>query len=75
MKSPPAEWALGIGYLAAIDIIRAHGEADSDTLSECIRDVVARHPHGQRFLAVALLAGAVTFFRHIVNPLNIEETP
>lgn len=70
MKSPPAEWALGIGYLAAIDLVRAHGEADDDTLSEVIRGHVARHPHGERLFAAVLLASGLWFHRHIVNPLK-----
>lgn len=70
MKSPGAEWVLGIGYLAAIDVIRAHGEADSDTLSEVIRDVVGKHPHGERLFAVALLASGIWFHRHITTPLK-----
>lgn len=38
MQSPPAEWVLGIGYLAVLDYLRARGEADGNTLSECTRD-------------------------------------
>ena len=70
MKSPGAEWVLGIGYLAAIDVIRARGEADDDTLSEVIRGHVARHPHGERMFAVAVLATGIWFHRHITAPLK-----
>lgn len=70
MKSPAAEWTLGIAYLAALDYMRARGEADDDTLSEVIRGLVARHPRGSQALAVALAAGSVAFHRHIVNPLK-----
>ncbi len=70
MKSPGAEWVLGIGYLATLDYLRSRGEADDDTLSEVVRSAVARHHHGPRVLAVALVAGVVAFHRHIVNPLK-----
>ena len=70
MKSPPVEWALGIGYLAAIDIIRAKGDPDDDTLSEIIRGHVARHPHGERLFAAALLATGIWFHHHITSPLK-----
>lgn len=73
MKSPPAEWALGIGYLAVLDLIRAHGEADQDTLSECLRAVVARHPNGHHLFAAAVAVSAYAFHRHICDPL--KETP
>lgn len=70
MKSPAIEWSLGIGYLAALDYLRARGEADSDTLSEVCRDLVARHPLGHHALALALAAGSIAFHRHIVQPLK-----
>lgn len=70
MKSPAAEWTLGIAYLGTLDLLRARGEADDDTLSEVIRGLVARHPLGSHALAVALAAGSVAFHRHIVNPLK-----
>ena len=74
MKSPAAEWVLGIGYLAVLDGIRAHGEADEDTLSEVVRGYVARHPSGQRIFATVLLAGGIGLYRHIVNPINKEKS-
>lgn len=74
MKSPPAEWALGIGYLAALDLLRAHGEADQDTLSEVIRVAVDRHPLGRHALAFGLAAGSIAFFHHIVDPLIKEKS-
>lgn len=70
MKSPGAEWVLGIGYLAALDIIRAHGDPDDDTLSEVVRGYVASHPAGRHALAAALAVGSLTFYRHIVDPLK-----
>lgn len=70
MQSPRAEWALGIGYLVAVDIIRAHGEADHDTLSEVVRDLVERHPLGSQILGASLAFGGWAFHRHIVNPLR-----
>lgn len=70
MKSPGAEWVLGIGYLAAIDYIRARGEADDDTLSEVIRGHVAKHPHGERLFAAALLTSGIWFHHHITTPLK-----
>lgn len=73
MKSPAAEWVLGIGYLAVLDAIRARGEADEDTLSEVVRANVSRHPNGQRIFAAVLLAGGITLYRHIVDPLNKEK--
>ena len=72
MKSPGAEWVLGIGYLAAIDIIRAKGDPDDDTISECLRAVVERHPQGQRMLAAALVVGGVGFYKHICDPLKVR---
>lgn len=74
MKSPAAEWVLGIGYLGVLDAIRAHGEADQDTLSEVVRDLVARHPHGHRIFAALLLIGGVGLFKHIVDPLKEKRT-
>lgn len=70
MQSPPIEWALGIGYLAALDIIRDRGEADGDTISECLREVVAKSPRGELVLALGLVAGSAWFYRHIVGPLR-----
>lgn len=70
MQSPPVEWTLGIAYLATLDYIRARGEADDDTLSECVRNVVARHPSGRHLFAAGLALGGVVFYRHIVDPLS-----
>lgn len=74
MQSPRAEWVLGIGYLALLDYMRAQGEADGDTISEVIRDLVARHPFGSHALAAALVAGSYGFHRHIVRPLTPRRT-
>ncbi len=70
MKSPRAEWVLGIGYLAAVDVIRAKGEADGDTLSEVLRDLIARTPCGRPLFVAALVAGGVAFHHHIDHPLR-----
>lgn len=73
MQSPPVEWSLGIGYLAALDYIRSRGEADHDTLSEVVRNGVARIPHGDLVLAAALAGGSTWFWRHIVIPLRTSQ--
>lgn len=70
MKSPAAEWTLGIAYLGTLDLLRARGEADEDTLSEVIRAGVARHPAGRHALAAVLAVGSLAFYRHIVDPLK-----
>lgn len=70
MKSPAVEWTLGIAYLGTLDVLRARGEADDDTLSEVIRAAVAGHPLGQPVLAAALAVGSIAFYRHIVDPLK-----
>ena len=54
MKSPAAEWTLGIAYLGTLDLLRARRRAH--------RAVDAA--------LVALAAGSVAFHRHIVNPLK-----
>lgn len=74
MHSPPIEWSVWIGSLALIDYIRAQGEADKDTLSEVVRDVVARHPLGSHALALALVVGSYGFHRHITRPLHLKPT-
>lgn len=67
MQSPPAEWALGIGYLAILDYVRSRGEADGDTLSECVREGIARHPAGLAVFTGIYAAGAVVLWRHVVR--------
>jgi hypothetical protein len=67
MQSPPVEWVVGIGYLAAIDYIRSRGEADGDTLSEVVRTFVRRHPSGDALFTVAVFAGAEILRRHILS--------
>lgn len=71
MQSPPAEWALGISYLVVLDLIRDRGEPDGDTLSECVRDLVGRHPLGSHALALGIAWGGWAFHRHIVRPLRL----
>ena len=65
MQSPRVEWVLGIGYLAAVDLIRARGEADGDTLSECTRDLIERHPAGRAAFTLGYIVGAVALWRHL----------
>ena len=70
MKSPRIEWTLGIGYLALLDYIRSRGEADGDTASEVLRDLIARHPYGRPLFVATLIAGGVAFHQHIDKPLR-----
>lgn len=70
MQSPPVEWTLAIGHLAVLDYLRSIGDADHDTLSEVVRNTVARHPHGKALFTLGLVAGAVALHRHILGPLN-----
>lgn len=72
MQSPAIEWTLGVGYLLVLDAIRAHGEADNDTASEVVRDLVARHPRGEVLFTGILLVGAMAFRSHIVKPLRSQ---
>lgn len=66
MRSPSAEWSLLAGYFIALDVLRARGEADADTLSECLRDGFRVHtPRGRTLFTATLAAGAVAFHRHI----------
>lgn len=68
MQSPPAEWALGIGYLAVLDYLRSRGEADGDTLSEATRAIIRRHPRGDLLFGVGAFVGAELLRRHICKP-------
>jgi len=70
MQSPPAE--LGTDLLAVLlkNTIRSLGEADQDTISEQIRALVERYPHGRAILAGALVVLPAAFYRHIVGPLD-----
>lgn len=69
MQSPPAEWAVGIGYLAVVDYLRSRGPADGDTLSEVVREAIYRHPLGKPLGTVAFVGGAAVLYRHIFrNP-------
>lgn len=67
MHSPPVEWTLWIGTLAAVDWLRSRGEADNDTLSECVRNGVRRHPRGDLLFGVGVYVGAELLRRHIVG--------
>lgn len=67
MHSPRIEWTLGIGYLAIVDALRARGEADGDTLSEVVRDLIYRHPLGRVAFTTAYAAGALVLWRHLVK--------
>lgn len=79
MHSPPVEWVLGFGYLAALDVIRDRGEPDGDTLTEVLRGGFhVDAPEGRAALAVAITAGGVLLYRHLVKPdmrLYSKETP
>lgn len=70
MQSPSAEWTLAIGHLALLDYLRARGDADADTISEVVRDLVARHPRGEALFTAGLIGGALWFHQHIVRPLH-----
>lgn len=65
MQSPRIEWTLGIGYLAIVDYLRAQGDADGDTLSEVVRDLVERHPAGRVAFTAGYTVGAIALWRHI----------
>jgi hypothetical protein len=64
MQSPPVEWTLAIGYLAALDYLRSRGDADDDTISECLRPHALRHPLG---FAAACVVAPVLFHQHITR--------
>ena len=69
MQSPPVEWALGIGYLAVLDIIRDRGEPDGDTLTECVREAFGTDERaGRQRLAVVIAGGGVLLYRHFCKP-------
>jgi hypothetical protein len=67
MQSPRIEWTLGIGYLVAVDALRARGEADGDTLSEVVRELIYRHPLGRAAFTLGYAAGAYVLHRHFVR--------
>ena len=71
MRSPRAEWSLGIGYLALVDILRDRGEPDGDTLSEVTREVFRVHtPRGRLTWLAFLVAGGVILDRHICKEVT-----
>lgn len=72
MQSPPAEWVLFGAHFAVLDYMRARGEADADTASEVIRDLVARHRHGPALFLLALAGSSAAFAVHILRPLAAD---
>jgi len=70
MQSPPTEWLLFGAHFVALDWLRAKGDADHDTLSEVVRNAVAKHPRGRAMFTAALAVGAVVLHEHIVRPLR-----
>lgn len=66
MHSPKAEWSLLAAYFVALDVMRARGEADADTLSEVIRNGCRVDTRtGRLAFTATLAASAVAFHRHI----------
>lgn len=73
MNSPPLELVLDVAHIGARNLLRNHGTADGDTISEITRGIVERlGPAGPPLLAVALAAASTGFFVHIVAPLRRE---
>ena len=70
MQSPAVEWSVALSQLAVLDYLRSIGEADGDTLSECCRELVARHRHGRTLFAATMVVGAVALWNHIDSPLR-----
>lgn len=70
MQSPPKEWLLFGAHFAALDYLRAKGDPDHDTLSEVVRNAVAKHPRGRVVFTAVLAVGAVVLHEHIVRPLR-----
>lgn len=70
MQSPPAELAVDIAGGLVKNLLRAQGEADYDTLSEQLRGIAERLPHGRRVVYGAILLAAVVFAEHIDRPLR-----
>lgn len=68
MQSPRAEWALALGCLGVVDYLRSRGEADGDTLSEVVRDLINSHPLGRPVFTGLYAAGAVVLWRHFTKP-------
>lgn len=64
MQSPPVEWTLALAYLAALDYLRSRGDADDDTLSECLRPWALRHPAA---FGAACVAVPLWFHSHITR--------
>jgi hypothetical protein len=54
-------------HFVALDYLRARGDADSDTLSEVVRDLTRRHPRGEQIFTASLVLGALALRRHIIR--------
>jgi hypothetical protein len=65
MQSPPLEWTIFAAHFAVLDYIRARGDADKDTASEVVRDLIDRHPAGRIVGTAVYATGAVALYRHI----------
>lgn len=70
MQSAPTEWAMFGAHFLALDYLRARGDADFDTASECLRALVARHRFGPAIFTVGLIGGCAWFHQHILGPLR-----
>lgn len=76
MKSPQAEWALITGSVAVqigvLDYLRARGEADGDTLSECLAAWFrVDRPSGRAAFAVSAYGAATVLILHICKTRSI----
>lgn len=73
MQSPHAEWALLAGsvvlHVGVLDYLRARGEADGDTLSECLAVWFRTDlPAGRATFAVVAFGATAGLVRHICKP-------
>lgn len=67
MQSPPLELVLDVMHLGTRNLIRNHGDADGDTISEITRSFVHRYRWGPLIFSVAVFAAAEGFRQHILN--------
>ena len=73
MKSLDVEYGLEVAHLVARNLIRNHGEADGDTISEWTRGkVVSAGRLGPLVFTAGLFAAAEVFRRHIIGRLERE---